>query len=136
MDAAAAVGAVIGGLIGTAFYVFYVVQVIMAYGTAYRYTKRGGDNGVALFGWMLAFTFAALIPGLGIYLWRKSRKYDERYSYQYSGQETTQNYNQYPSQHQQTYPNQMPNLSSMCPSCNRVIDGTVFSSCPYCGHRF
>lgn len=43
-------------------------------GPAYRYTKNGGDNGIALFGWMLLFGLASLIPGLGIYLWYKSKK--------------------------------------------------------------
>jgi hypothetical protein len=49
------------------------VQQLMAYGTAYRYTKRGGDNGVSLFGWMLLFSLAAIIPGLGIWLWLKNK---------------------------------------------------------------
>ena len=47
------------------------VQALMGYGTAYRFTKRGGDNGVALFGWMIVFSLAAMIPGLGIWLWVK-----------------------------------------------------------------
>lgn len=55
------------------WYIMVYVQVFFAYGTAYRYTKRGGDNGVALFGWMFVFSLAALIPGLGIYLWHKSK---------------------------------------------------------------
>ena len=49
------------------------VQTFFGYGTAYRLTKRGGDNGVALFGWFIAMGFAGLIPGLGFYLWRKYR---------------------------------------------------------------
>ena len=52
-----------------------VVQMFLAYGTAYRYTKRGGDNGVALFGWMFLFGLAAIIPGLGFYLWKQSQDY-------------------------------------------------------------
>ena len=55
------------------WYVIYIVQIFFAYGTAYRLTKRGGDNGVALFGWILLMTFASIIPGLGIYLWTKNR---------------------------------------------------------------
>ncbi len=50
------------------------VQTIFGYGTAYRSTKNGGDNGVALFGWLIVYSLAALIPGLGIYLWYKSRE--------------------------------------------------------------
>ena len=56
------------------FYVIYIVQVLFGYGTAYRLTKEGGDNGVALFGWMLLFSLAAIVPGLGIYLWYKYRE--------------------------------------------------------------
>ena len=58
------------------FYILYIVQLFLSYGTAYRYTKRGGDNGVALFGWFLVFALASIIPGLGIYLWSKSKKMD------------------------------------------------------------
>jgi hypothetical protein len=56
------------------WYVIVAVQGIMAYGTAYRKTKSGGDNGVALWGWLLVYDLAAIIPGLGIYLWNKSKK--------------------------------------------------------------
>jgi hypothetical protein len=51
-----------------------VIQMFFGYGTAYRLTKRGsGDNGVALFGWLLVFALAAWVPGLGIYFWFKYR---------------------------------------------------------------
>ena len=60
---------------GTLIYLLWslctMVQGFMGYGTAYRLTKRGGDNGIALFGWMLACGLAAMIPGLGIWLWVK-----------------------------------------------------------------
>jgi uncharacterized membrane protein YhaH (DUF805 family) len=46
-----------------------VIQSILSYGTAYRLTKNGGDNGVALFGWFFVLNLASLVPGLGIYLW-------------------------------------------------------------------
>ena len=52
----------------------YWVQVFFGFGTAYRYAKRGGDNGVALFGWFCVFSFSAIVPGLGIYFWDKTRK--------------------------------------------------------------
>lgn len=52
----------------------YWVQLFMGIGTAYLYTKRGGDNGVALCGWLLVFGCAATVPGLGIYLWDKAKK--------------------------------------------------------------
>lgn len=49
------------------------VQTFLSYGTAYRLTKNGGDNGVSLFGWFFVLELASLIPGLGIYLWFKYR---------------------------------------------------------------
>ena len=51
-----------------------IVQSFLAYGTAYRLTKRGGDNGVSLFGWMLLHGLLAAIPGLGIYFWYKYKE--------------------------------------------------------------
>jgi hypothetical protein len=48
-----------------------VVQSILSYGTAYRLTKKGGDNGVSLFGWFFVLNLASMVPGLGIYLWFK-----------------------------------------------------------------
>ncbi len=51
-----------------------IVQTFFAYGTAYRLTKNGGDNGISLFGWLIVFGAAALIPGLGIYLWLRYRE--------------------------------------------------------------
>lgn len=50
-----------------------VVQGILAYGTAYRLTKNGGDNGVSLFGWFFLLELASFVPGLGIYLWYINR---------------------------------------------------------------
>ena len=58
-------------------YLYYLVALVQAYfgiGTAYRLTKKGGDNGVALFGWNIVMGLASLIPGLGFYLWRKHRE--------------------------------------------------------------
>ncbi len=63
-----------GSFLAIIWYIITLVQVILGYGTAYRQTKAGGDNGVALYGWLLAYSFAAMIPGLGYYLWRKSRE--------------------------------------------------------------
>jgi hypothetical protein len=66
----------IGIIIAVIWYVLIIVQGFLAYGTAYRATKRGGDNGVALFGWMLVYGLAALIPYLGIYYYKKSKEWD------------------------------------------------------------
>ena len=57
-----------------AWYIVMIIQSILSYGTAYRHTKKGGDNGIALFGWMIVFGFASIVPGLGFYLWSKSRE--------------------------------------------------------------
>jgi hypothetical protein len=62
-----------GSFLLVIWYILVSVQTLFGYGTAYRQTKKGGDNGVALFGWMFVYSLAALIPGLGIYLWYKSR---------------------------------------------------------------
>jgi len=51
--------------------------VVLRVRTAYRLTKNGSDNGVALFGWLIAMQLAALIPGLGFLLWKKYRDEDE-----------------------------------------------------------
>lgn len=59
------------GIIVILWYITSIVQSFLAFGTAYRLTKNGGDNGVSLWGWMLVFNLAAWIPGLGIYLWFK-----------------------------------------------------------------
>jgi hypothetical protein len=55
------------------FMVVIYVQYFLAFGTAYRLTKNGGDNGVSLFGWMFLLGIASVIPGLGIYLWVRYR---------------------------------------------------------------
>jgi uncharacterized membrane protein YhaH (DUF805 family) len=55
------------------WYIVYIVQAFFSYGTAYRLAKRGGDNGVSLFGWFFVIGLASVVPGLGIYLWFKYR---------------------------------------------------------------
>lgn len=62
-----------GELLSFAWYIIVVVQSFLSFGTAYRLTKNGGDNGISLFGWMFILEFASAIPGLGIYLWQKYR---------------------------------------------------------------
>ena len=59
------------GVIVILWYLISIVQGFLAFGTAYRLTKNGGDNGVALWGWMFVLSLAAWVPGLGIYLWFK-----------------------------------------------------------------
>lgn len=55
------------------WYITIIVQSVFSYGTVYRLTKKGGDNGVALFGWFFIMSFAAMVPGLGMYLWFRYR---------------------------------------------------------------
>lgn len=63
------------------FFIFILIavaiyQAFLGYGTAYRLTKMGADSGTALFLWLTAMTLAALVPGLGFYLWSKYRNID------------------------------------------------------------
>jgi len=60
-------------LILIVWYVISVIQIFLGYGTAYRLTKNGGDNGASLFGWLFVMSLASIIPGLGIYLWRRNK---------------------------------------------------------------
>ena len=73
-----------GGLMMFLLFIWWaiiIVQSFFAYGTAYRLTKKGGDNGVALFGWLLLMNLAASIPGLGIWLWLRHREGPGRYGH-------------------------------------------------------
>jgi len=63
------------------WYLITIVQVFFAYGTVYRLTKAGGDNGVALFGWFLVMQLASLVPGLGIFLWLRYKDSDREIRY-------------------------------------------------------
>lgn len=51
--------------------IIYILQLFLAFGTAYRCTKSGNDNGVGLFIYLLGFSFAALVPGLGLHYYIK-----------------------------------------------------------------
>ena len=111
----------------------YSVQMFMGYGTAYRMTKRGGDNGVALFGWMIVFALAASVPGLGIYLWIKNkepvntRPAQGNYGNQGYGYNPQNNYAQ---PQQPAYP--PAGGAGLCRSCGASMPGgTQF--CPRCG---
>ena len=66
----------IGMLVFVAWYILIFVQGFFAYGTAYRKTKANGDNGVSLFGWLLVYSLAAMVPYLAIYQWQKSKRPD------------------------------------------------------------
>ena len=141
------------------WYVCLIVQSIFSYGTAYRLTKRGGDNGMALCGWRILLCFASVIPGLGIYLWIKYKdpprykqcRYEQQYQ-QYQQYRQYQQYQQYPlpqypsplytqTQHQTQSPEYPPapqysQYSSVrkCQNCGEeYIAG--YNSCPHCGYQ-
>lgn len=102
------------------WYIVIIVQGIMSYGTAYRLTKNGGDNGVSLFGWFFVLGFASLIPGLGIYLWLRYRELDcqEENIYQ-----------------QELFDAKRKAISKkICSKCELSYDEDM-SSCPHCGFR-
>ena len=61
------------------WYIVGFIQMMLGYGTAYRLTKNGGDNGVALVGWLVITNLASLIPGLGFYLWSRNRDADTHF---------------------------------------------------------
>lgn len=54
-------------------YCIWIIQGFLNYGTAYRLTSANGRNGVSLFGWWLGLGLASIIPGMGIYIWKKYR---------------------------------------------------------------
>jgi hypothetical protein len=65
------------GFLVLLWWITVLVQQLLGYGTAYRLTKRGGDNGIALWGWLLVMGLAAAVPGLGVWLWYKYRDLDD-----------------------------------------------------------
>jgi len=73
------------------WYICTFVQTLLGFGSAYRFTKNGGDNGVILFLMLLVMCLVALIPGLGFYIWGKSLEseddsgnYNSNYSSNYN----------------------------------------------------
>ena len=66
--------AVVFELLLILWYIIVVVQGFLSYGTAYRWTKNGGDNGVVLFAWFFVLALASIVPGLALYFWLKSRE--------------------------------------------------------------
>lgn len=61
-------------LIFIIWYIIAIVQAFLGLGTAYRKTKANGDNGVSLYGWIIVYGLAALVPYLGFYLWKESKE--------------------------------------------------------------
>ena len=51
--------------------IIFVIQYFLGFGTAYRCTKKGNDRGTGLFLYLIGFSFAALIPGLGLHYYIK-----------------------------------------------------------------
>lgn len=55
------------GPLMTLWLIIYFIQIILGFQMAYWRTKQGGDNGIALIGWLFAFYIIAFVPGMGIY---------------------------------------------------------------------
>ena len=100
------------------WYIFFIVQGILSYGTAYRLAKTGGDNGVSLYGWLFVMNLASAIPGLGIYLWNKYKYLDAET--QYNGGQLSRS----------KLSVEQQNFSK----CSQLYDYDM-SSCPHCGCR-
>ena len=100
------------------WYIFYFVQLILSYGTAYRLAKAGGDNGVSLFGWFFVMSLTSAVPGLGIYLWQKYRDIDVETQHNTGG----------------SYILKHSLEQRRCTKCTQMYDYDM-SSCPHCGYR-
>jgi len=100
------------------WYIFYIVQIILSCGTAYRLTKNGGDNGVSLYGWQFVMGLASAVPGLGIYLWYKYRYLDIEGAYDSRRSDTSRRLLE----------------KTKCSKCAQSYDYDM-SSCPHCGFR-
>jgi hypothetical protein len=121
------------GILGILWYVCIIVQVFMSYGTAYRLTKKGGDNGISLWGWMIVLNLASAVPGLGIFLWVKNRKTPQNNQYDYDQQyQHPQQYQQH--QQPQQYPPAQYPLRTVCQNCGGQYNPEQ-SSCPHCGYQ-
>ena len=103
------------------WYIVILIQGVMSYGTAYRLTKNGGDNGVSLFGWFIVMSLASLIPGLGIYLWFRYKELDFQESNIYHQQELADIKRKAISK-------------KVCSKCEQSYDEDM-SSCPHCGFK-
>lgn len=66
-------GLTVGVIVYILWLIIYAIQSFLAVGTAYRKAKANGDNGVSLYGWLIVFNLAAIIPYLGYHLWKKSK---------------------------------------------------------------
>ncbi len=53
------------------WFLFVIVQYFLSFGTAYRATKKGNDNGFGLFIYLIGFGAASVIPGLGLHYYIK-----------------------------------------------------------------
>ena len=161
MEAAVAIGVIIA----LAWYVFIIVQMFLGYGTAYRLTKRNGDNGVSLYGWIILMSFASMVPGLGIYLWKKHKEDSYYYSppgysppgyygpqyppyQQYPAYPQNPMYPQYPQYAQSPAypqntqyaqnpapPQDQPYLPAIAICASCGKEYTGAPPCPYCGHK-
>ena len=115
----------------------YWIQMFFGFGTAYRYTKRGGDNGIVLFGWLCVFSFSAIVPGLGIYFWYKTRKEEQETKKKKESDTPTQPQIIYITQAapQQTASVGETMASLVAVSVESKDPGGAELVCPKCGHE-
>ena len=119
-----------------------VYQACLGYGTAYRLTKMGADNGTALFGWIFVTSLAALVPGLGFYIWNKYKNIDvpeDKFLADADGSSkpaTLRNSGGFFSFGNSRKKKKDQNVSKMitCEKCGREYD-SFFQACSGCGHR-
>ena len=121
------------GILWILWYICIIVQSLLSYGTAYRLTKKGGDNGISLWGWMTLLNLASAVPGLGIFLWFKYRNIAQNNQYYYEQQyQQPQQYQQY--QQPQQYPPAQYPLRTVCQNCGGQYN-PEHGSCPHCGYQ-
>ena len=116
-----------------------VYQACLGYGTAYRLTKQGGDNGTALIGWLLVTGLAALVPVLGFYLWTRYKNIDvpEDTLAAAVGASTKPAgafKNGFFGGRNKTKKNQKTDSTITCKKCGKVYD-SFYQVCSGCGYR-
>ena len=123
------------------WFAVFIYQVCLGYGTAYRLTKMGADNGTALFGWIFVTGLAAIIPGLGFYIWNKYKNIDvpeDKFLAGSDGTSTTAaptrggffNFGN----SRKKKKDQNANKMITCEKCGREYD-SFYQACSGCGHR-
>ena len=61
------------GLVMVAWGLIYLIQQFVAFASAWYKIKRDNAGAMAYIGWLIAYGFAALVPGLGFYIFKKNK---------------------------------------------------------------